>query len=141
MNDIDLEDVIKKNIATSVLTFQGKILILKRSDKVGTYRGMWACISGYIEEGEEAEETAFREITEELGLAKNDVKLLKKGDVIYARDKRMLWVIHPFLFAVNKNEFKIDWEHVEYKWILPDEIVDYKTVPKLKETIESLFTD
>jgi ADP-ribose pyrophosphatase YjhB (NUDIX family) len=107
--------------------------------KVGTYRGMWACVSGYIEEGEEAEETAFREITEELGLAKNDVKLLKKADVIHAKDNRMLWVIHPFLFAANKTELNIDWEHVEYKWILPDEIVDYDTVPKLKETIESLF--
>ena len=141
MNDIDLEDVIKKDIATSVLTFQGKILILKRSDKVGTYRGMWACVSGYIEEGEEAEETAKREITEELGLSKDDVKLLRKGDVIHARDNRMLWAIHPFLFEANKTEFKIDWEHVEYKWILPDEISSYNTVPKLKETIDSLLAD
>jgi 8-oxo-dGTP pyrophosphatase MutT (NUDIX family) len=141
MNDTDLEDVVKKDIATSVLTFQGKILILKRSDKVGTYRGKWACVSGYIEEAEEAEETAFREITEELGLAKDDVKLLKKGDVIHARDNRMLWAIHPFLFTVNKTEFKIDWEHVDYRWILPHEISSYDTVPKLNETIESFFAD
>lgn len=141
MNDLNLDDVEKKDIATSVLTFQGKILILKRSDKVGTYRGLWACVSGYIEKGEEADETALREITEELGLAKDDVKLLKKGDVIYARDNTMLWAIRPFLFAANKTEFIIDWEHVEYKWIFPDEIVDYNTVPKLKETIDCLFAD
>ena len=49
--------------------------------------------------------------------------------------------MNPFLFAANKTEFKIDWEHVEYRWIFPDEIVDYSTVPKLKETIYSLFAD
>jgi 8-oxo-dGTP pyrophosphatase MutT (NUDIX family) len=140
MNDIKLEGVIKKDIATSVLTFQGKILILKRSDKVRTYRGMWACVSGYVEKGEEAEEAALREITEELDLAKDDVNLLKKGEVIHARDKKMLWIIHPFLFAVDKTEFKIDWEHIEYKWIFPDEISSHITVPKLKETIESLLS-
>jgi hypothetical protein len=34
---------------------------------------------------------------------------------------------------------RIDWEHDEARWINPDEIQSYDTVPKLKETLESVY--
>ncbi len=139
--DIQNKKAVKKDVATSVITSSDKILILRRSNKVSTYHGKWACVSGYLEAGEAPLETAFKEIWEEIGLGKEEIELLKEGEVLNARDNQFLWVIHPFLFKTKRTDIKIDWEHVEYKWVLPGEINNYDTVPKLQETIESLLLE
>ncbi|UCE39154.1 MAG: NUDIX domain-containing protein [Thermoplasmata archaeon] len=136
---VGLKNVTLKHIATSVIVYQGKILVLRRSDEVGTYQGRWACVSGYVEVGETADKTALREISEEIGLKRDDYEFRRKGKVLHARDKTMLWAIHPFLFETKKQNITLDWEHEEYKWILPKEIAELECVPKLKETIETVF--
>jgi 8-oxo-dGTP pyrophosphatase MutT (NUDIX family) len=130
----------RKDVATSVLLHQGRILILKRSQKVGTYQGKWACASGYIEEGETPLETAIKEISEELGLNEGDVEMVKEGEVIFARDGEHLWAIHPFLFEAKRADIKLDWEHDDFRWIVFGELESYSTVPKLKETVESVLS-
>jgi 8-oxo-dGTP pyrophosphatase MutT (NUDIX family) len=140
MNDEPkLQEPIRKDVATSVILHKGKILLLKRSKKVGTYQGKWACASGYIEDDETPFQTALKEISEELGFQKEDVELLKEGDVIFTRDKDILWAIHPFLLEAKKTEIILDWEHDEYRWINPNEIENFSCVPKLKETVFSLI--
>ena len=136
---VALRNVTLKKIVTSVINSKGKILILKRSGDVGTYKGRWACVSGYIEKGETPDETALREISEELNLERDDMEFVRKGKVLYTRDKEIMWAIHPFLFQTKKPEIKLDWEHDLYKWIFPEEVENYETVPKLKEAIESVF--
>jgi 8-oxo-dGTP pyrophosphatase MutT (NUDIX family) len=133
------QEPVRKDVATSVILNKGRILILKRSQKVGTYQGKWACASGYIEAGETPRQTAYKEISEELGLGEEDVKLLKEGDVLFARDEDLLWAIHPFLFEIKRSELVLDWEHDEYKWIYPDELENYSCVPNLKETVYSVI--
>ncbi len=123
-------------VVTSILMNSNKILILKRSDKVSTYRGKWAGVSGYKEDLE-PEKAALREIVEETGI--NDPKLKKYGGYMLLRDKNKLWKIHIFLWEVNEKEIKIDWEHTEYRWIDPKKIDEYDTVPGLKEVINRLI--
>jgi 8-oxo-dGTP pyrophosphatase MutT (NUDIX family) len=135
----DLPEPKRLDVATSVIRYNGKILLLKRSNKVGTYRGKWACASGYIEEGETPYDTALKEISEELGLEKDDVDLVKEGDLILAQDGDTLWAIHPFLFETARNEITLDWEHDELKWIDLDELENHSCVPKLKEAIFSVI--
>ena len=108
---------------------------------MGTYTGKWACVSGYIEEGETPLETAFKELSEEIGFGKDDVELIREGDQVLAEDNEILWTIHPFLFAAKKQEVVLDWEHKEYKWILFEELENYSTVPKLNETILSVIRE
>ncbi len=136
---VGLRNVVLKYVATSVVTYKGKVLLLKRSGDVGTYKGRWACVSGYVEEGEGADETAPREISEELGLESYDYNLVRKGNVVYARDKAVLWAVHPFLFEIKKKEIKLDWEHIDHRWISPKDIENYATVPKLKETLKNVL--
>ena len=128
-------------VVTAILKRNNKILLLKRSQKVRTYKGKWAGVSGYLEENEEPLERALKEIEEETGLKKEDVILIKKAEAIefYDEKEKMRWKVHPFLFEAKKDEIKIDWEHETYKWIEIDEIEEYETVPKLKETIYSLI--
>ena len=64
------------DVVSCILFRKGKILLLKRSNKVSTYKGFWGVIAGYVEEDETPEETAYKEIKEEVGIEKNDVKLL-----------------------------------------------------------------
>ncbi len=130
-------------VVTCVLTCDDKILILKRSQNVGTYKGKWGGISGYVEKNEKPLQTAKKEIKEEAGLEKEDIKFIRKEKPIEIHDvhnkKEYNWIIHPFLFSTTKKNIKIDWENGEYKWIFPDEITKYQTVPGLKEIIHKLL--
>jgi len=133
------------SVATSLLiNNEGSLLILKRSDKVKTYKGLWGGVAGYVEENEKPYETAIKEIKEEVGLKKEDVTLIKKLDPILFTDiyenKKYDWKIFVFLFKIRKkSKIKIDWEHSEYLWIPPSEIVKYNTVPHLKDVVMKLI--
>jgi nicotinamide-nucleotide amidase len=127
-----------KQVVTSFLLSNGKILILRRSDRVGTYRGRWGAVSGYVEKS--PDQQALIEIKEETGLGVNDIELICKGDTVTVRDDKLKtrWIVHPYLFHVKDQEkIKLDWEHKESKWISPGEIEDYDTVPQLKETLDA----
>ena len=58
----------KTRIVTSFLTYNDKILILKRSEKVRSMKGLWSGISGIIENDEEPLNRAKIEIFEEVGI-------------------------------------------------------------------------
>ncbi|GIU72674.1 MAG: hypothetical protein KatS3mg003_2361 [Candidatus Nitrosocaldaceae archaeon] len=125
-------------IATAFLEHNGSILILKRSKNVKTMKGKWAGISGYIE-NESPLDAAIREIKEETGIDKDKLRLLAKGDTIDVIDyeNNTIWKVHPFLFYTYDTNIRLEKEHDKYKWIKPEEIINYDTVPKLKEALYS----
>jgi eIF-2B alpha/beta/delta-like uncharacterized protein len=131
-----------KQVVTSFLQFQSKILILKRSEKVGTHRSKWAGVSGYLEKKEEPVSRAIREIGEETGLTENDVILQNSSIPLGVSDPEnddTLWVIYPFLFRVKSNDIMTDWEHTDFRWIEPLELQNYDTVPMLNEVLHSVL--
>jgi len=130
----------QKQVVTCFLENNNRILILKRSNKVGTYRGKWAGVSGYLETGDI--EQVFTEIKEETGLGKADVELKVKGSPLKITDKHLgrTWIIHPFLFHVKSpGKIKIDWEHIESRWIEPADMVKFDTVPGLKNALDRVL--
>jgi len=129
----------EKHVVTCFLEREGKICLLKRSRQVGTYRGRWAGVSGYLEEGNTPYQQALEELREEAGLAEEDLELLKTGEPLEAVDEELgrKWVIHPFRFRLlSLEKLRIDWEHTEFRWIKPEKITEFETVPKLAETWE-----
>ncbi len=129
----------ERYVVTCFLEYDNKILLLRRSERVGVYRGRWAGVSGYIEEGNTPYEQALEEIREEIGLGGEDIQLVREGELLEVIDEEIgrKWIVHPFRFRVIRPEkIKIDWEHTEMKWIDPEEIEQYETVPKLAETWE-----
>ena len=131
-------------VVTCLLMNDDKLLILKRSDKVSTYKGLWGGVTGYVEEHKKPYETAIKEIKEEVGIEKKDVSLVRKCNPFtftdYYEGKKYEWTIYPFLFKIEKkNKIKIDWEHSKYKWISPSEIGRYDTVPHLKDIVFKIF--
>ena len=130
----------EKQVVTCFLESDGKILILRRSEQVGSYQGRWAGVSGYVETS--ADEQALTEIKEETSLSEDDLKLIKKGKPLPIKDEKLgvKWVVHPYLFHVkDRGKIKIDWEHKETRWIKPTDIDNYETVPKLKETLARVY--
>ena len=131
-------------VVTCLLEHDGKILLLKRSDRVGTYRGLWAGIAGYVEELEAPYDTAIKEIREEAGITVDALELVRKADPIEFSDtyegRRYNWVVYPFLFHVQFKELvHIDWEHEEYRWVHPSEVKKLDTVPGLDEVVKQLL--
>ena len=111
--------------------------MLRRSQRVGTYRGRWAGVSGYIEEGNTPYAQALEEIREETGLSEEDVQLMKEGQPLEVIDEEIgrKWIVHPFRFQVMApDKIRIDWEHTEMKWVDPEDIAEYEAVPTLAET-------
>jgi hypothetical protein len=123
------------HVVTCFVTRDGKVLLLRRSQRVGTYRGLWAGVSGYLE-NDPPEARAWIELEEEVGITKADATLDRAGEPLDVRDdaEGRLWRVHPFRFALRSGVTpRLDWESVAFKWALPGEIATLETVPGLLE--------
>jgi 8-oxo-dGTP diphosphatase len=137
------EAKVRNDIVTAFIEYRGKILLLRRSQKVKTMKGKWAGVSGYIEKSEEPVKRAITEIKEETGFSDKNIKFLEEGKPLEAADNmrpnNITWVVHPFYFRSNTDDIQLDWEHDAYKWIHPSELEKFDTVPRLKEAFDRVF--
>lgn len=129
-------------IITAFVTNNDKVLILKRSHRVKSMKGLWGGVSGIIEEGEEPLERAKIEIYEETGAKVEALKLLKSGKEVAVSSPQYpdhQWIIFPFLFETHVTEIMLNWENSSYRWISAEEIHEYKTVPNLADVLFDLL--
>jgi 8-oxo-dGTP pyrophosphatase MutT (NUDIX family) len=129
-------------IITCFLRNGNKILILKRSNKVKSMRGLWAGISGIIEKNESPLSRAKIEIFEELGISHDQIQLVKEAEemrVLSPQYENHEWKIYAFLFEVENPKINLNWENSEYKWINAEEISNYETVPSLEKVLLNLL--
>lgn len=139
-----VENVLKdtyvtKKVVSCFIKNNNNILIVKRSTKVGSYQLKWSAISGYVEQN--LLKQALTEIYEETGLTKNDLRFVKRGKPvkIYDIHLKTRWIIYPFLFETDSPEkIRLDWENTEVKWISPDDIQNYDTVPGLAMALNNV---
>ena len=136
---LELPDVEENTVVTVIIKKDNEILILKRSEKVETYKGRWSGVSGGINHGEEPIDAAIRELKEETGIEIERSAISIQGHTIFARDGNDLWKVHPFLIESKEDEVSLDWENDEYRWIKPADLKLYETVPKLDRAVESLL--
>ncbi|SDR39862.1 NUDIX domain-containing protein [Natronobacterium texcoconense] len=135
MNDSDEIDA--DHVVTAFLRRRGEVLLLCRSDAVGTYQGVWGGVSGFAED--DPDEQVQVEIREETGLAAEDVSLVRSGRPVEFTDEDVEreWVVHPYLFDCDAElEIELSDEHDEYAWFPPTTLFesvgeDLETVPKL----------
>jgi nicotinamide-nucleotide amidase len=138
----DKTGFLTRQVVTCFLEAEKKILLLRRSEQVSTYRGRWAAVSGYIEQTPELQ--ALIEIKEETRLEEKDVRLVSKGRPLEVTDAALktTWVVNPFLFhVINPEKIVLDREHKEGKWVDPLELEQYTTVPKLKEALDAVMAN
>ena len=121
-------------VVTCFLRNDGEILLLRRSDAVGSYRGQWGGVAGHVgdDDGRERDpETAARaEIAEETGLA-DAVALVRSGEPFAVEDGDRRWLVHPYLFDCDSRAVEPNEETAEFEWVHAPEILRRETVPRL----------
>ncbi len=126
--------MVERHVVTAFLALGEQILLLRRSDRVSTYRGLWAGVSGSVEAGLTPIEQAIQEIEEETGLSDADATPVLAGRPFGFVDEALnrRWIVHPFRFRVNDEaKVRLDWEHSESVWTEPAQLERMSTVPRL----------
>jgi ADP-ribose pyrophosphatase YjhB (NUDIX family) len=135
-----------QHVVTSFLLHESaegdRLLLLRRSDKVITHQGLWAAVFDYLEPGATPEEQAWREIAEEVGLGPGNIRLLVEGQAFHAPDppSHTEGLVYPFLFQVlEPDRVRLNWEHAESRWIAPEAIIEFQTVPWFREALSAVY--
>jgi len=134
---IELPDVKGNRVVTAILRNRGHILLVRRSEKVGSFRGRWSAISGHIEGREDPKHRAVVEVREETGL--RGIVFRSAGEPVLARDGATMYIVHPFLFEAPSRRVHLDWENVEHRWIRPEELHRFETVPRLTDVVSAVL--
>lgn len=132
-------------VVTCFLRHEGKLLLLRRSDAVGSYPGRWGAVAGHVAASDgdptaperEPIDAGREEIAEETGI--ETATLVRAGDpfVVEDSDRGTRWCVHPFLFDVETSSLgedvtvATDAETSEYAWVHAPEIRRRETVPDL----------
>ncbi|MGQ3411586.1 NUDIX domain-containing protein [Natrinema sp. LN54] len=147
------DEATASHVVTAFLRNRGEVLLLRRSDAVGTYAGQWGGVSGFAE-GQPDEQVCV-EIREETGLEDDAVSLVRTGRPVEFADPDLEreWVVHPSLFDCESREIELSEEHDALEWVSPTETLagvgnDRETVPELwtayervAPTVRSLAAD
>ena len=100
----------------------------------------WGGISGYLEPYEDLLTRALTEIFEETGIGFEQLILQK---ILYpvpvVLDDKVTFVIQPFCFSSKVDCVKLNWEHIEFKWIRIVDTKFFDLVPKLDDLINCCF--
>ncbi|HJJ21687.1 MAG: NUDIX domain-containing protein [Candidatus Nitrosopumilus limneticus] len=129
-------------IVTSFIKNNNKILVLKRSNKVKTMKGLWSGVSGIIENNEKPLDRAIIEIYEELGIQKDKIIILKSKENIKISSPQYEnheWEVFSYLFETKETKIKLNWENSEFRWISANELKNYETVPNLNQILINLL--
>jgi ADP-ribose pyrophosphatase YjhB (NUDIX family) len=121
--------------------YRDKFLLVKRSEKMLTYQGLWSCLAGFVDDDKSIEDKVKFEINEEIGLPVSDIKSIKKGDTYLFVDNDLdrEWIRHLYLVEIGSANIKLSWEHSEMVWVTPDEAKNYKTTPGFHEDLQKIL--
>jgi len=139
---VDYSDSDTAPTVTAFIKYRDDILLLKRSDAVRTYKGRWCTVAGYLDEMKPIRKKVLEEVHEELGIDETNVLSIRMGKPYEFKDSEvdMTWLVHPALVELkNRPDIKLDWEHTDYKWVRPEELKNFDTVPKLDKSWENVF--
>lgn len=133
---INFTGVRKAPVLNVVVCFNDEILIVKRSQKVSAYKGLWNGISGFIDEPRSIEDFATQEVKEELSIIPNNIKVALPYEVDDRKIDRV-WIVYPVLAMLkNKPAIILDWEHTDFAWIKPKHLQDYEYVKDFNISVE-----
>lgn len=127
-----------RRVVASVLTHRGRICLLRRSQAVGSDRGKWHCVTGFLPAATHPFEQARTEIYEEAGLDMETLRLVRQADPLLLGGDSATWTVFAFRFEVSAPKLVLNWENDAYRWVTPCVMPRYETVPWLYEVCRTL---
>lgn len=130
-------------VVTCFLEHGGTICLLKRSEAVGSGRGKWHAVSGYLPDGKDPLGHAYDELAEETGLTRGHLRMRRDvGPLLFAdRAGGRPWEVYAYLFAAATPALTLNWEHVEYAWVPPETLTQYDCLPWLRTLYDAVAAD
>ncbi|MFP4005427.1 MAG: NUDIX domain-containing protein [Candidatus Hadarchaeia archaeon] len=133
---INYTDAEKAPVVVIFMKYENEILIMKRSQNVGTHPGKWGLVAGYLDELKSVIGKGLEEISEETGIEEDKIEVMeRKGKLKWFSDEaETTYISYILLVKLNdKPEIKLSWEHEDYKWIDIEEADKYLSPNAVKE--------
>jgi len=111
-----------------VIANRGRILVLKRAPVMPYRPGSWDLPGGHLSLGESFEDCLLREIKEETGLDVAIDRLLGLHSMVSEPYMQAFYSCRLTVF--QKVRLRPD-EHVEHRWVTPDELASLELIPYL----------
>ncbi len=107
-------------------------LAVKRAQDRVTYPGIWSVVTGRIEQGELATETALRELYEETALRPTEMYCLPILIEFFSVRQNLTVHVPVFGMIVAADaDVIINDEHSDFRWLPYDDIIDILPLPGL----------
>ena len=113
-------------------------LVLKRSENLKVFPGMWQVVTGTINDGEKAYSTALRELKEETGFDPQKCWHIPYIGQFYDYRSNQIYQVPIFAAEVNDQEVILSNEHTEYKWLNYEDCIDILDLPSHVEGLKFL---
>jgi dihydroneopterin triphosphate diphosphatase len=95
-----------------------EVLLLHRSPGEPMYPGIWQIITGMIEPGERALDTAIRELREETGLSAMRIWNVPFVNSFYDPRKDLVHMMPVFAAQLRaSDDVRLSAEHNEFRWV------------------------
>ena len=101
-----------------------EVLCLRRSDSMGSFKGMWGLPGGKAENTEMPEETAIRETKEETNLLIDEDELFFIHKMVKGEKD-----FYVFVTEYWYGDIELDHEHEEFEWVPIKELPDKLQIP------------
>ncbi len=127
-------------IVNCVVKYNGKFLIVQRSEELNFYPGFWNGVSGFLDDHRSLEEKVKDELGEELGFPEEKIKDIRLGEIFDQEglEYKKTWIVHPVLAQVDTDAITLDWEAKKYAWVTLNEIKNYKLLPGFDLVLQKL---
>ncbi len=115
----------RTEIVLAALRCGTQICLARRSQLVGTSRGLWSVVTGYLEPGGDPLRQAYTELEEELGLRPAVVHFVARLEPVplTSPSSAKEFLVHPFLFECDRSEkLVLNWENDEVQWAEPSRL-------------------
>ena len=121
----------------SVVLHKGKVLLLQRSDKVCGFNGWYHGPAGHVDRGKTPDEISIQEIVEEAGIPKDQLKFIDGGKKFTLDKYGVTFNRYYYLYESSTDEFKLNWESSDGRWVDPKDVDNFKTMKEFKEALQA----
>lgn len=107
-------------VVAVAVVWRGRVGLFRRSAQVSHDRGLWHCVTGYVEPDATPSQQAIIELHEETGLGVTDLDSFDEGEVLALTDAQgASWTVHTYRATTTRRRLVLNWEHDAHKWVEP----------------------